>query len=106
VDSQPADQADGVLAGAEPSWGLALDRDGQLADRPAFPPQHQIGVSCVVVTADGDVDFVQQGAQQLLAVFIGGGVRIPDLTEVVAEGEDRGAFLRRQRFGPGGLAAG
>jgi hypothetical protein len=86
--------------------GLALDRYGQLADRPAFPAQHEIGVSCVVVTVDSDVDFVQQGAQELLAVFVAGGGRVPDLPEVIAEGEDRRAFPGRQRFGPGGLAVG
>jgi len=63
-------------------------------------------VSCVVVTVDGDVDFVQQGAQELLAVFVAGGGRVPDLPEVIAEGEDRRAFPGRQRFGPGGLAVG
>ena len=94
VDGEAADQADGVLVGAEPSRGLALDGDGQLADRPAFPAQHQVGVSGVVVAVDGDVDFVQQGAQQLLAVLVGGGRRVPDGLQVIAEGQDRGAFAR------------
>jgi hypothetical protein len=44
VDGQPADQADGALIGAQPPRGCALDGDGQLADRPALPPQHQVGM--------------------------------------------------------------
>jgi hypothetical protein len=34
----------------------------------------------------GDVDFVEQGAQELFAVLVGGGWCGPDLVEVVAEG--------------------
>ena len=59
-----------------------------------------------VVAAGGDVHFLQQGAQQLLAVLIGGGRRVPDLAEVVAEGQDRGPLGRGEGLRPGGLAAG
>ena len=88
VDGEAADQVDGVLAGADLRW-LALERDGQLGDRAAFPAQQQVGAAFGVVAADGDVDLVQQGAQQLLAVLVGGGGRVPDLVQVVAEGQDR-----------------
>src|SRR5271165_5951317 len=71
VRGQPPDQVDGVLAGAY--LGLrAAQRDSQLADRAAFPPQDQAGVRVRVVAAGGDVDLIEQGAQQLLAVLIGG----------------------------------
>jgi len=105
MDGQAADQADGVLAGAD--LGLrAAQRHGQLADSAAFPPQHQAGVRVRVIAAEGDVHFVGQGAQQLLAVLVGGGRRVSDSVEVVAEGEDRGPFLPGEAFGAGGLATG
>ena len=105
VHGQPADQVDGVLVGADLRL-RAAQRDGQLADRAAFPPQDQAGVRVRVVAAGGDVHLLQQGAQQLLAVLIGGGRRVPDLAEVVAEGQDRGPLGRGEGLGPGGLAAG
>ena len=106
VDGQAADQVDGVLIGAQPSRGCALDGDGQLGDRPAFPAQDQVSVPAVVVAVHGDVHLVQQGAQQLLAVLIGGGRRVPDGLQVVAEGQDRGALGGGERGGAGCLAAG
>ena len=77
MHGQAADQADGVLVGADLRL-RAAQRDGQLADRAAFPPQDQAGVRVGVVAAGGDVHLVQQGAQQLLAVLVGGGRRVPD----------------------------
>jgi hypothetical protein len=59
-----------------------------------------------VIAADGDVHFFQQGAQQLLAVLIGGRRGVPDGGEVVAEGEDGGTFVAGQDCGAGCLAAG
>ena len=76
VDGQPADQVDGVLVCAD-LGGLAPDRHGQLADRAAFPPQQQVRPALGVVAVDVDGDFLQQGAQQLLAVLVGGGRRCP-----------------------------
>jgi hypothetical protein len=54
----------------------------------------------------GDVDFLQQGAQQLLAVLVGGARRQPDLPEVVPESEDRLFLLWCQGFRACSLAAG
>jgi len=54
------------------------------------------------VAAGGDVHFLQQGAQQLLAVLVGGGGRVPHLAEVVAEGDDRRALGRGEGLRPGG----
>ena len=82
--------ADGGLAAAQ--------RDGQLADRAAFPPQDQGGVRAGVVAVQRDVHLIEQGAQQLLAVLVGGGRGVPDGAEVIAEGEDRLFLLRGQGF--------
>jgi hypothetical protein len=88
-----------------PAGRGALDGDGQLGDRSAFPPQDQAGAAGVLVTVHGDVHLLQQGAQQLLAVLIGGG-SVPDGLKVIAEGQDGGALGGGERGGPGGLAAG
>jgi len=91
VHGKPADQVNGVVVGAD--FRLrAAQRHGQLGDRAAFPPQHQARVRLGVVAAQGDVHLVQQGAQQLLAVLVGGGRGVPDGAEVAAEGED-GLFV-------------
>jgi hypothetical protein len=105
VDGQPADQVDGVLVCAD-LGGLAPDRHGQLADRAAFPPQQQVRPALGVVAADVDGDFLQQSAQQLLAVLVGGGRCCPYLFQVVAQGQDGGAFGGGQGLGPGLLTAG
>src|SRR5439155_891541 len=52
------------------------------------------------VAVHGDGDFVDQGAQQLLAVLIGGGRRVPHLAQVLTKGKDRGPL----RAGEGGGA--
>jgi hypothetical protein len=105
VHGQAADQVDGVLAGAD--LGLAAAQlDGQLADRAAFPPQHQAGVRAGVVAVQRDVDLVDQGAQQLFAVLVGGRGRVPDGAEIAAEGEDRLFLFGGQGFRARGLAAG
>src|SRR5262249_51161644 len=106
VDGEPADQADSVLIGAQPAGRGAFDRDRQFGDRPAFPPQDQVSAAAVVIAVDGDVDLVQQGAQQLFAVLVGGGGRVPDGLQIIAEGEDRGALGGGEGCRAGGLAAG
>lgn len=60
----------------------------------------------VVVAPHGDVDLVEQGVQQLLAVFVGGGRRGPHLVQVVAEGQDGGALVAGEGPGSCGLASG
>ena len=105
VHGKPADQVDGVVVGAD--FRLrAAQRHGQLGDRAAFPPQDQAGVRVGVVAAGGDVHLLQQGAQQLLAVLIGGGGRVLHLAQVVAQGQDRVPLGRGKGRRPGGLAAG
>jgi len=105
VDGEPADQVDGVLAGAV-LGGLAFERHGEFGDRAAFPPQQQFGAAFGRVAVHGDGDFVDQGAQQLLAVLAGGGRCCPYLFQVVAQGQDGGAFGGGQGLGPGLLTAG
>ena len=104
VHGQPADQVNGVVVGAD--FRLrAAQRHGQLGDRAAFPPQDQAGVQVGVVAAGGDVHLLQQGAQQLLAVLVGGGRCRPDLIEILTEGENRLFLLWGKGFWACGLTA-
>jgi hypothetical protein len=105
VDGQSPEEVDGVLVGADRRW-LALERHGQVTDRSALPAQDQICAALGAVAVDGDVDFLEQGAQQLFAVLVGGGRGRPYLVEVVAEGEDGGALVGGEGLGAGGGAAG
>ena len=105
VDGEAAQQVDGVLVGAQPVGWFALERHGQFGDRAALPAQQQLGAAAVVVAVHADADLVEQGAQQLFAVLVGGGRRRPHRGEVVAEGEDRRFLLRGQGFRARGLAA-
>ena len=89
VGGQTAHQVDGVLVGAQPVGRFAFDRYGQVGDGAAFPAQHQLGVGVGVVAIHGDVDLVEQAAQQLFAVLVGGGRRRPYAGEIVTEREDR-----------------
>jgi hypothetical protein len=59
-----------------------------------------------VVAAHGDVHFVEQAAQQLFAVFVGGGRRRPHAGEIVAEGQDHRFLVRGKGFRSGGFEAG
>ncbi len=106
ADCQAAQQVDGVLLGAQTLWRLAFDRHGQFGDRAAFPAQHEISAAFLVVAAHADADFVQQAAQQLFAVLVGGGRRRPRFTEVAAESQDGLFLLRGQGFRARMLAAG
>src|SRR6476620_3253953 len=85
VGGQAAHQVDGVFGGAQPVDGFAFDRHRQVGDRAAFPAQQQLGVGVGVVAVHGDVDLLEQAAQQLFAVLVGGGGRRPCFGEVVTE---------------------
>src|SRR5262249_15439362 len=106
VDGEPADQADSVLIGAQPAGRGGVGPGGPVRDRPALSPQDPGTAGAPVVAVDGDVDLVQQGAQQLFAVLVGGGGRVPDGLQIIAEGEDRGALGGGEGCRAGGLAAG
>ena len=49
VHGQPAQQVDGVLAGAQPLRRFPLERHGQFGDRAALPAQDELGAAVVVV---------------------------------------------------------
>ena len=70
---------------SQPVDGFAFDRHGQVGDGAAFPAQQQFGVGVGVVAVHVDVDLVEQAAQQLFAVLVGGGGRRPCFGEVVTE---------------------
>src|SRR4029453_13454113 len=59
-----------------------------------------------MVAVHSDVYLVEQGAQQLFAVLVGGGRRGPHLVEVLAEGGDGGALAVGERDGAGLLPRG
>ena len=101
VHGEPPDQVDGVLIGAD--LRAARRRSGTVSSLIAPPFHRSTRSACGAGSSrrSGDVHFVQQGAQQLLAVLVGGGGRVPYLAEVVAEGQDRGPLGRGQ-----GLRAG
>ena len=72
---------------------------------PPFQRSSEVRAGLVVVAVHADADLVEQGAQQLFAVLVGGGGRRPHPGEVVAEGEDRLLLVRGQGFRARGLAA-
>src|SRR5919109_136018 len=59
-----------------------------------------------LLAVHGDVHLVEQAAQQLFAVLVGGGGCRPHAVEVVTEGEDRLFLLRGQGFRACVFAAG
>ncbi len=105
MHGQAPHEVDGVVIGADFGLG-AFDGHGQFADGAAFPAQDQLGVGVGYIAVQGDVDFVEQGVQQLLTVAVGGGGCGPDLVQIVAEGQDRVAFGVSQFGRPGGFPAG
>jgi hypothetical protein len=85
VGGQKAHQVDGVLVGAQPVGRCAFDGYGQVGEGAAFPAQHQLGVGVDVVAIHGDVDLVEQAAQQPFSVFVGNGRRRPYAGETISE---------------------
>ena len=82
VGGEPLEQRDRVLVGAD--RGLRLgERDGELGDRAAFPADRDRRAALSPVGIDRH--FLDQAAQQLLAVAVGGRRRGPDAAEVGAE---------------------
>jgi hypothetical protein len=104
VGGQPTDQRDDVFVGADLRRVGAGQLDGQLAGLAAAPAQQQPGAGGVAV--DGDDNLLQQGAQQLLAVPVGGGRRLPHQADVAAQGSDGGPLGGGQGLGAALLAAG
>ena len=69
--------------------GVRLIGTDQVGEGAAFPAQQQLGVGVGVVAIHGDVDLVEQAAQQPFSVFVGGGRRRPYAGEIITECEDR-----------------
>ncbi len=86
--------------------GLRLIGTDSSVIAPPFQRSSSSAWASVVVAVHADVDFVEQAAQQLFAVLVGGGRRRPHAGEVVAEGQDRRFLLWGQGFRAGGFAAG
>ena len=82
VGGEPADQRDRVLVGTD--RGLRLGEcDGELGDRAAFPADRELRAA--LLTLEGDDHFLDQAAQQLLAVPVGRCGRGPHAADVGAE---------------------
>ena len=69
--------------------GLRLIGTDRSVIAPPFQRSSSVGVCVGVVAVHGDVDLVEQAAQQLFAVLVGGGGRRPHAGEVVTERQDR-----------------
>lgn len=105
VHGQAAEQGDGVLVGAD-RWRPALQGDGQVAGGAALPAQDQVSSPTGGVPGHRDAHLLEQAAEQLLALAVGGARRVEDGAEVVAQGEDGAALAAREGLWPGRLPAG
>jgi len=93
---QPSEQRDRVLVGAD-RWLVAGERDRELGDRAAFPADRDARL--VFVAVDVEDDFLDQAAQQLFAVAVGGARRGPHAAEVCAERQQLLALGFGERLG-------
>ena len=94
VGGEPADQHDGVLVGAD--RGLRFgERDRELGDRAAFPSDGE--QRAALFALEGDDHFLDQAAEQLLAVPVSGRGRGPHAADVGAERQQPLALLRCER---------
>ena len=92
VGGEPREQRDRVLVGADRGLWLG-ERDGELGDRAAFPADRD--GRAALLALDVEDDLLDQAAQQLLAVAVGGARRGPHAAEVCAERQQLLALLRR-----------
>ena len=98
---EPANQVDRVLRGAGSLRTGADQRDGELGAGAAFPEDLDLGD--VLRTADGDDDLADQRPEELLAVTVGGCLRLPQLRQVSREAGQRFALGLGERCGTGVL---
>jgi hypothetical protein len=73
---------------------------------PPFQRSTSWGLAVWLVALEADVDLLEQGAEQLLAVLVGGAGRGPYAVEVVTEGKDRLFLLRGKGLRACGFASG
>ena len=112
VDGEPLQQRDRVLVGADRRL-VAGERDGELGDRAAAPADRQRRAA--LLARDVEDHLLDQAAQQLLAVAVGGRRRGPHAAEVGAKPEQllalgrgeraRALVLAQGELGLGGLRA-
>src|SRR5215211_838927 len=94
VGGEALQQRDRVLVGAD--RGLRLgERDDQFGDRAAFPADRDRRAA--LFTHDVEDHFLDQAAQQLLAVAVGRGGRRPDAAEVGSQRQQLLALGRGER---------
>jgi hypothetical protein len=89
VGGESGQQRDGVLVGAD-GWLSAGERDNEPGQRAGLPADRDLRLA--VLAVDVEDHFVDQAAQQLFAVAVGGARRGPDAAEVGAECEQTVAF--------------
>jgi hypothetical protein len=80
---QTAQQRDRIFIGAWPHRLEAWDKNVERGDRAAAPAQCQMRLAFGALEIQGH--FFQQGAQQFLAITVGGSCRAPDLTKISGE---------------------
>src|SRR6188472_2286261 len=103
VDGEPLQQRDRVLVGADRRL-VAGERDGELGDRAAAPANGQRRAA--LRARDVEDYLLDQAAQELLAVAVGGRRCGPHAAEVGSEPEQLLAFGRGERAGALALAHG
>src|SRR5437764_9734003 len=101
VDGEATDQVDRVLVGADAFAAAADQADAELAACPALPEDLDLGD--VLRPSHGDHDLADQGAEQLLAIAVAGGLGRPELRQVARQAGERFALQRAERSGSGVL---
>jgi hypothetical protein len=96
VDGEPFDQLDRVLVGTDCRLWFG-ERDSELGDRAAFPADCE--QRAAFFSLEGDGHFLDQAADQLLAVPVGSGGRGPHTAEVGTERQQPLALLRCEGAG-------
>src|ERR1700674_4582529 len=92
---QATQQFDGVLRGTDRRWMRARQRHIDLAHQPAAPAQRQMCIGLLAL--DTQDYFLEQRAQQLLAITVGRRCGGPDGIEILTEREDGASLLGRER---------
>src|SRR3954451_23670371 len=98
MGGEAPDQLDGVL-GQPPTLGAArVETNGQLGAGAAFPADLDVGA--LVGRMRGDDHVADEGAQQFLAVAVGGCRRVPQPRQIARQSCERRLFVVGQWRGP------
>src|ERR1700730_14271130 len=95
---QTAEQRGRLFGGAWSHRPESWDRDIQHSNRAAAPTQSELSVT--FGTLEIQDDFVQQRAQQFLAIPVGGGGRVPNSKDIGADNRNAFDLLGTERVGP------